>query len=82
MIPPGDVVELRLKNLEQDLREEREIRRKAVERIEEKKADQDDLRTLAEEVHGLRRALVLFSLTMIGTAVVFLMGVLALVQAP
>jgi hypothetical protein len=82
MIPPGDVVELRLKNLEQDLREEREIRRKAVERIEEKKADQDDLKTLAEEVHGLRRALVLFSLTMIGTAVVFLMGVLALVQAP
>jgi phage terminase Nu1 subunit (DNA packaging protein) len=82
MIPPGDVVELRLKNLEADMRDEREARRRSVERLEEKKADQDDLKTLAEEVHGLRRALVLFSLTMIGTAIVFLMGVLALVQTP
>lgn len=80
MTPPEDVVELRLTNLEADLREERKARRDSVIRLEDKKADQDDLKTLADEVHGLRRALVLFSLTMIGTAVVFLVGVLAIVS--
>jgi phage terminase Nu1 subunit (DNA packaging protein) len=81
MIPPEDVIQLRLTNLERDLRDERNARRDSITRLEDKKADQDDLKTLAEEVHGLRRALVLFSLTMIGTAIVFLMGVLTLVQA-
>lgn len=80
MIPPDDVIQLRLTNLETDLRDERQARREAVTRLEEKKADEDDLKTLAGEVHGLRRALVLFSLTMIGTAVVFLVGVLAIVS--
>lgn len=82
MIPPDEVVELRLTTLEVDLREERKARRESVIRLEDKKADQDDLKTLADEVHGLRRALVLFSLTMIGTAVVFLVGVLAIVSQP
>lgn len=82
MVPPEDVIELRLTNLEADLREERKARRDSVIRLEDKKADQDDLKTLADEVHGLRRALVLFSLTMIGTAVVFLVGVLAIVSQP
>jgi hypothetical protein len=80
MIPPNDVVQIRLNNLEQAMVEERKRRENQYDKLEDKKADQDDLKSLAEEVHGLRRALVLFSLTMIGTAVVFLMGVLALVQ--
>lgn len=82
MNPLDEVIELRLTNLETDLRDERKARRETMTRLEDKKANQDDLKTLADEVHGLRRALVLFSLTMIGTAVVFLMGVLALVQQP
>lgn len=80
MIPPAEVVDLRLKNLEEGLRDEKRARHEAVKDLTTNKADQDDLKSLADEVHGLRRALVLFSLTMIGTAVVFLMGVLALVQ--
>lgn len=79
MIPPSDVVQLRLGNLERDLREERTARRESITRLDDRKADQDDLQTLADEVHGLRRALVLFSLSMIGTAFAFLIGVLALV---
>lgn len=82
MIPPDEVINLRLTNLESDLREERKARRDSVVRLEDKKADQEDLKTLADEVHGLRRALVLFSLSMIGTAFVFILGVLALVQTP
>lgn len=80
MIPPEDVIILRLTTVEEALKDERRRREDQVTRLEDKKADQDDLKSLADEVHGLRRALVLFSLTMIGTAVVFLMGVLALVQ--
>lgn len=80
MLPPDEVISFRLGNLEEAIRDERKARHEAVKDLIEKKADQDDLKTLAEEVHGLRKALVLFSLTMIGTAVVFLMGVLALVQ--
>jgi len=82
MIPPDEVIELRLTNLESDMRDERKARRESMTRLEDRKAEKEDLKTLADEVHGLRRALVLFSLTMIGTAVVFLMGVLALVQSP
>lgn len=80
MIPPEDVIVLRLSTVEEALKDERKRREVQIDKLEEKKADQDDLKSLADEVHGLRRALVLFSLTMIGTAVVFLMGVLALVQ--
>lgn len=82
VIPPTEVVDLRLKNLEEGLRDEKTARHESVKDLTANKADQDDLKTLAEEVHGLRRALVLFSLTMIGTAVVFLVGVLAIVSQP
>lgn len=81
MIPPEDVIILRLTTVEEALKDERRRREDQVTRLEDKKADQDDLKSLADEVHGLRRALVLFSLSMIGTAFVFLMGVLALVQS-
>lgn len=82
MIPPDETVVWRVGTLERDLSEERKARRDAIIRLEDKKADEADLKTLADEVHGLRRALVLFSLTMIGTAVVFLVGVLAIVSQP
>lgn len=82
MIPPEETLVWRIETLERELREERKTRHDSVERINDKKADVEDLKTLAEEVHGLRRALVLFSLSMIGSAFAFIVGVLAIIQTP
>lgn len=40
-------------------------------RVETEKADDDDVKSLAEEVKSLRRALYTFALSVVGSAVVF-----------
>lgn len=50
-----------------------------VETIEKEKADLDDLRNLVDEVRSLRKALIAFALSGIGTGMMFLIGVITLV---
>jgi hypothetical protein len=57
----------------------RQLERKA-DALSEKKADADDEQKLAEEVAGLRRALITFSLSLVGSAGAFVIGVLGLTQ--
>jgi len=59
----------------------------ALERAMNKKADDkdvkvvaDDVKSVAEELNSLRRAIVIFSLSMIGTGGMFLLGVLTLIN--
>jgi hypothetical protein len=40
----------------------------------------DDVKAVAEELNSLRRAIVIFSLSMIGTGGMFLLGVLTLIN--
>lgn len=82
MIPPENALEWRVATLERELREEKKTRHEVVEQLRDRKADVDDLKNLADEVHGLRRALVLFSLSFVGSSLVFLLGVLTLTQNP
>jgi hypothetical protein len=51
-------------------------------RLDEHKADAKDVAILAEEVRGLRRALITFSLSLVGSAGAFIIGVLGLTQGP
>jgi hypothetical protein len=68
MIPPDETIAWRLNVAEQKLRD-----------LDMEKAEAKDLIALADEVHGLRRALMVFALSMVGTALMFVLGVLALV---
>jgi hypothetical protein len=52
-----------------------------VKTLRSEKADEKDLVVLAEEVRGLRRALITFSLSVVGSAVVFALAVFQLVGA-
>jgi hypothetical protein len=52
-----------------------------VKALHSEKADEKDLLVLAEEVRGLRRALITFSLSVVGSAVVFALAVFQLVGA-
>lgn len=70
----------RLSALEKDLAEERRNRHSDFDKLDKEKASDKDLTILADEVRGLRRALIIFSLSMIGTGGTFLLGVLALLQ--
>jgi hypothetical protein len=40
----------------------------------------DDVKQVAEELNGLRRAIIIFSLSMIGTGGMFLLGILTLIN--
>lgn len=59
----------------------------ALERAMKDKADNkdvanvvDDVKGVAEELNGLRRAIIIFSLSMIGTGGMFLLGILTLLN--
>lgn len=52
---------------------------RAVDHLQMYKADEKDLEDIKKEFKSLRTALIIFSLSCIGTAVMFLVGVLALV---
>lgn len=69
MIPPEDTVLWRIGAAE-----------KAIVKLDDEKAENKDLLVLADEVRSLRRALVIFSLSMVGSGGAFLIGVLALTQ--
>jgi hypothetical protein len=59
----------------------------ALERAMNKKADEkdvnvvaEDVKAVADELNSLRRAIVIFSLSMIGTGGMFLLGILTLIN--
>jgi hypothetical protein len=83
MTPPESeaTIAWRVGTLETDLRDERKARRDAYNKLDEDKADAKDVARLADEVSGLRRALLIFSLSMVGTAVTFLAVIFAVVSS-
>jgi hypothetical protein len=48
-----------------------------IEKLDREKAEKDDMSRLADEVAGLRRALIGFAITIGGSAIVFAFGIVA-----
>jgi hypothetical protein len=69
MNPPEDTVLWRLAAVET-----------LAQTIDKEKADTKDVNKLSDEVAALRRSLIVFSLSMVGSGGAFLIGVLALLQ--
>ena len=59
----------RMQAVEAGLREERQDRKDAVQRLDVEKADEKDVSRLATEVAGLRKAVIGFSLTVAVSAI-------------
>ena len=53
---------------------------KAVDKLDQEKAEAKEVARIADELVTLRRALIVFSLSMVGTGGLFLLGVLTLVR--
>jgi hypothetical protein len=68
----GDALSWRVGALERALRDKADI--KDVNNVVE------DVKQVADELNGLRRAIIIFSLSMIGTGGMFLLGILTLIN--
>lgn len=79
MTPPdseGTII-WRVGNVEQQLRDEQQARREADRELDKTKADEKDVARIGEELAGLRRALIVFSLSLCSLSVTIIIGLLA-----
>lgn len=82
MMAPEETILWRVGTLEKRLAEEQKSRQDDIRSLDIEKADARDMNRLSDEVASLRRALIVFSLSMVGSGGAFLIGVLALVNHP